>query len=442
MKKLKKVLVCMICLIILLAIIILLMTIMAKKEEPNDDVTPATAIVQSDNIDISFVKDESEYYTIERVVKQYSTYLNYLNINVDQMAINITDKESKEKISKEYLEKGENILKNILVSKYLENSNWENNILKYSNKKLSINEMKKGSFNNMNIYLININFDQDETAIVIINDNANNTFSILPSEYLIESKIDQENLLNVLQELNIKTIEKNDNNEVKKLELTDEQICIQYYYDYMDMLKNDVDKLYSKLDKNYREKRFGSLENFRQYVDANKDSLSNSTLSKYQINTNGDYIQYICLDENENYYIFNATAVMQYTLFLDTYTVDLPEFTEKYNKASEQEKVALNINKIMTAIDAKDYKYVYSKLADSFKNNYFENEEVLREYLEENLIEESTITYNKFSKEGNLYTYEILMSKGTMSSYEEIKMNIVMQLNEGTDFVMSFSIEE
>lgn len=440
MEKIRKVLICMVCLIILLAIIIILITMINKDEENSDNTAPTTAIAENDNIDISFVQDESEYYTIERVVKQYSTYLNYLNINVNQMAISITDEASKEKISKEYLEKGESILKNILVSKYLENSNWKNNLLKYSNKKLSINEMKKGSFNNMNIYLINANFDQEETTIVIINDNINNTFSILPSEYL-DTKIDQENLLSVLQELNINVIEKNDNNEVKKLELTDEQICIQYYYDYMSMLKNDIDKLYSKMDENYREKRFGSLEDFKQYVDDNKDSLNNSILSKYQVKNRGEYTEYMCVDQDGKYYIFNATAAMQYTLLLDTYTADLPEFTERYNNANEQEKVALNINKVMTAINAKDYKYVYSKLADSFKNNYFENEEALKEYLEENMLEINNVSYEEFSREGNLYTYKLKIADGKIANYSEITMNIVMQLNEGTDFVMSFSIE-
>ena len=71
---------------------------------------------------------------------------------------------------------------------------------------------------------------------------------------------------------------------------------------------------------------------------------------------------------------------------LDTYTVDLLKFTEKYTKASEEEKVVLNINKIFTAIDAKDYKYVYSKLAESFKNNYFNNESDLQKYLNDNLF--------------------------------------------------------
>lgn len=51
---------------------------------------------------------------------------------------------------------------------------------------------------------------------------------------------------------------------------------------------------------------------------------------------------------------------MNFTVILDTYTIDLPEFTEKYTKASDEEKVLLNIQKGFTAINDKDYRYVYN----------------------------------------------------------------------------------
>ena len=38
---------------------------------------------------------------------------------------------------------------------------------------------------------------------------------------------------------------------------------------------------------------------------------------------------------------------MKYTVILDTYTIDLPEYIEKYNKANDQQKTAYCINKFM-----------------------------------------------------------------------------------------------
>ena len=171
-------------------------------------------------------------------------------------------------------------------------------------------------------------------------------------------------------------------------------------------------------------------------------------MKAYSINGN----RYVCKDGKDNFYIFNVNKVLDYTVVLDTYTVDLPEFTEKYNKVSAQEKVALNINKVITALNDKDYKYIYNKLADSFKDNYFNNEDELKEYLSNKLYDNNEINFGKFSDEGNgIYTYEIELSEisneneaaqeGKGDNFARIKMNVVMQLKEGTDFVMSFSIE-
>ena len=56
-------------------------------------------------------------------------------------------------------------------------------------------------------------------------------------------------------------------------------------------------------------------------------------LKSYKIDKNNDYTQYVLIDNLENYYIFRETSVMDYTVILDTYTIDLPEFLEKYENA-------------------------------------------------------------------------------------------------------------
>lgn len=244
---------------------------------------------------------------------------------------------------------------------------------------------------------------------------------------------------------------KNEYNEFEFATVTEEELMIKYLEDYKKKALDYPEEAYNLLDILYRNKKFGSIGNYKKYIEENKFIMENLQLTKYLINSYDGYEEYICVDQYNNYYIFRATAVMKYTLILDTYTVDLPEFTEKYNKASEQEKVALNTNKVITALNTKDYKYIYSKLADSFKNNYFENEEALKEYLVNNLFENNDVEFEKFAKEGTLYTYRIKVTK-IISEEEEERyygknapmkyINVVMQLNEGTDFVMSFSIEE
>ena len=217
---------------------------------------------------------------------------------------------------------------------------------------------------------------------------------------------------------------------------------------YKALMLSNTNEAYKYLDNEYRNLKYGSLQEYKDFIISNNDDINDFEMKAYSINGN----RYVCKDGKDNFYIFNVNKVLDYTVVLDTYTVDLPEFTEKYNKVSAQEKVALNINKVITALNDKDYKYIYNKLADSFKDNYFNNEEELKEYLSNKLYDNNEINFGKFSDEGNgIYTYEIELSEisneneaaqeGKGDNFARIKMNIVMQLKEGTDFVMSFSIE-
>ena len=272
-------------------------------------------------------------------------------------------------------------------------------------------------------------------------DNSNSTYSIEP--------IFNVNNVNDI-ELNTEelTIEKNRYNTYVQKEYTEEDICEQYMTMYKALMLSNTNEAYKYLDNEYRNLKYGSLQEYKDFIISNNDDINDFEMKAYSINGN----RYVCKDGKDNFYIFNVNKVLDYTVVLDTYTVDLPEFTEKYNKVSAQEKVALNINKVITALNDKDYKYIYNKLADSFKDNYFNNEDELKEYLSNKLYDNNEINFGKFSDEGNgIYTYEIELSEisneneaaqeGKGDNFARIKMNVVMQLKEGTDFVMSFSIE-
>ncbi len=62
---------------------------------------------------------------------------------------------------------------------------------------------------------------------------------------------------------------------------------------------------------------------------------------------------------------------MNYSVLLDMYTVELQEFTDKYNSAKGEEKVQYNLQLWFSAINDGDYSYAYSKLDQTYKNNNF-----------------------------------------------------------------------
>lgn len=238
------------------------------------------------------------------------------------------------------------------------------------------------------------------------------------------------------------TIIANENNEFFQAYITAEDIPSEYISIYKGLALGAPEKLYELLDEEYRNEKFGSIEEFKNYIEENKAQIITAQLQKYQVQVEGSKVRYICMDKKGNYYIINQNeALNDYTMILDAYTIDLPEFTEKYNNAKENEKVLLNIQKILDAIKMKDYKYVYSKLDDSFKSNYFKTEQDFEVYVKENWNESNTVAYGSYQKSGEVFVYDIEITEGSSETAEKINKKIVMKLLEGTDFVMSFNVE-
>ena len=232
--------------------------------------------------------------------------------------------------------------------------------------------------------------------------------------------------------------EQNDCNNFSIVTITTQNLLRMYLNRYKEKILQNPEEAYYLLDKEYREKRFQSIEDYVQYVQNNKETYDNATLVSYQVQENNGSNRYICLDENGNYYIFTESAVMDYTVMLDTYTIDMPEFIEEYNNSTEQQKAALNIERFFRALNQKDYRYAYIHLADSFKNNYFKTQEEFESYAKENLFENTKQTYSNFEKQSDLYTYSVKITN--KDTNESVQKTFIVDLGEGTEFVLSFNV--
>ena len=391
----------------------------------------------------SELKVENIFYTIDNEIR---IYMNQVKNSEKTKVYNSLDKDyiAQNNVTEE------NVLENI--PNYID-------VDKYRTKK--IYELTGRNFAT---YFVKGIVDEKNIYFVFKLDISNDVFSIFPiEEEVYNKKIDEVVDTDKKEE---ETIEVNEDNKIVYVSLNEEEIVDKYFQDYLETILNDLSAGYQILNKEYREKRFENVENFAEYVNLNKenlkkmcksfrksyenfenikdfeeyyDEISQKGIQKYSINEYNNIKQYVCIDQNENYYIFNIKGIMDYEVILDTYTIDLPQFLEKYEEGNEQVKVGMNIEKFISAINAKDYKYAYNCLADSFKNNYYQTQESFEDYVKNNFFENNKIEYIQFSKEGNNYVYDIkiLNTQGE----EEKRATIIMQLQEGTEFVMSFSIE-
>lgn len=397
-------------------------------------------IMQKDKIDI----DEDKYNVEKGIVKNSSLYFTsekYLNTYFTALSEN--NEEETYKLLDNYYIQTNNITEDNVLEKC--KTNIEKNIV-FTAESMEYSLKNKIYILNVKGYITEESYDdfyenyyedeyeknmieQNERThnenidIIIKLDYNNMTFSIIPNYIEDIEKIRNE-------------IEKNQYNQFSDELVGDIDVVNRYYSKYTENSYNDIEKAYNMLDKEYREKRFKDINEYKEYID---QKGTYSEINRYAVNTTNNYKQYICLDEEENYYIFIETATMQYTVILDTYTIDIPEFIEKYNNGTEQQKVALNIQKFIQAIDSKDYNYAYNCLSDGFKKNYFDNIDEFKKYVEENFYSRNIVTYTKFEEESGIYKYTVNIDNANYA--EEIRTKtFIVKLNEGTGFELSFNV--
>ena len=242
--------------------------------------------------------------------------------------------------------------------------------------------------------------------------------------------------------IKITNIEENNDNKFELNVMSDVQTSAMYYNMIKNLLNSEPEVLYNfVLDDEYKQKRFLNIENFIEFVNKNKSKYNNMKLSKYAKYKDEGYVQYVCLDNNGDYFVINDNVdTGEYKILLDTYTIDQAEFIKKYNSAADNEKAGYDINKFFEAINANDYNYAYNCLAESFKQNKFPTQRQFENYIKNNFYNKNDVKYLNYRKEGNyyIYTVNIINSADTTKS---VQKDFIVNLKDDRQFEMSFSVE-
>ena len=161
--------------------------------------------------------------------------------------------------------------------------------------------------------------------------------------------------------------------------------------------------------------------------------------SKFTVNYFNSNKQYVAYSNYEDYYIFTVNNnIMDFTVLLDEYIVDLPQFVTKYEESDSRVKTGLNISKFINGLNDKNYYYVSTLIADSFKTaNNLTNITDLENYLKTNFYDQNEVEYSIFTEQGSYCIYDVTLKN--KNGTETKSMKFVMELGDGTDFKMSFS---
>ena len=438
MKKLKIIIIVVSLIIVAIIIALLIYNTNQYYEEEHGEVITED-MVEEIQAEREYTQNEEQFFTIEKLASNYYLYARLGNADavVDILTDNFKNNNG---IT------AENVIQRLGIEK----------------EGYRAREILTDNSSSNTIYLvygvIGEREDLTESYLIVYVDIENSTYAIQPIEE--EMYINYKNENTVIEQ--IEQIEKKEYNTYRKTTVTEESAITRYFEDFVKEMVYDPEYAYEKIDETYKQAKFGEINQFLEYIenrdlqellpDAMRTQEEFSTeeeylnylynyevkgINQYQVTREEQYTQYVIIDDNGNYYIFRATSPMSYTVILDTYTIDLPEFTEQYNSASEEQKVQLNIQRFFAAINDGDYEYAYNKLDETYKNNNFPTQADFEKYIKTNFYSQNKLGYTSYEKNGDLYIYKMVITNGEDSS-QTIEKQFVVKLLEGTDFVMSF----
>lgn len=441
MKKVKGLIISMMIIVIFIIIVIVILKNNISQNEEldlgNQEINAETKDTYEVGNKIERVKNKNKYYAVEKILNTYIYYIKEMKGIIDFQKYN----------DEAIIENGVSQLYNILDSEYIseyniKKSDLQNKIKEYENYDLNIEEMylfEKSSA--INLYIVYADLGEDNVKLLVKTDSQNMTFSVFLEDY-IEKYNYRPNMK--VQDIKISdnNIEKNNDNQYKYVNITDEYMAVQYINSLKNnLLKNQQYTYENLMEDEYKNIRFGNIQNYIKYINENKIELEKIEIQKFTVNYYDDYTEYVCIDQYENYYIFKENAIMDYTFELDTYTRLTENFRKTYVVATDEQKVQMNIKKFIQMINRHDYKTSYNCLADSFKSNYFQIQEEFENYIKNNFFEHNRLKFKSFEKkENNIYTCTIQLTDLTGESSEIKEITIIMKLDDNLDFKMSFSM--
>lgn len=307
--------------------------------------------------------------------------------------------------------------------------------------KFSIDEIYRQNINKeKKIYVIYYRLETGENtynqrSIIIKIDEKNNLFSIYPYEFL------QKNNLNNLKQndtVNInKSIENNAVNYYTKYTVSDSDITKELYEKLQFNLQRDLERAYNLLDKTYKEARFLDYNDFKQFVQERYEKIRNDNLEKYKFDTYNKYMEYIAICKN-NSYVFIVNNMMDYSCLLDTYTIGTLELISIYNASLPEVKAEYCIDRIIAAINDKNYQFVYEK-TDILQRQKIGDLEDFKKYIQGIFYDNTTYEVNDFNVIGEdiCYEYEVLLDKKDENSDLKRIIKIKIILQDGLNFIMN-----
>lgn len=112
-------------------------------------------------------------------------------------------------------------------------------------------------------------------------------------------------------------------NEVTYTYVTEQDMAKKYLADFVNLTINDKEAAYAKIDDYYKSQK---LQTYTDFENALKNIYSTKFLSakvvSYTVVDKTNYKLFYIIDGDNNTFIFKEKSIMNYTVYLDSYTIE------------------------------------------------------------------------------------------------------------------------
>ena len=130
---------------------------------------------------------------------------------------------------------------------------------------------------------------------------------------------------------------------------------------------------------------------------------------------------------------------MNFSIQLDDYTIETDEFKKLYLSATNEAKAVTNAEKFMKMVNAKDYETAYQLLDDTYRANVFPTFDLYEQSWEASFFDNNYYSITDISEQGSYYIVTLDLKDRISSAANTKQIKIIIGLQDGTNFKMSFA---
>lgn len=432
--------------ILIILMIILIGLLFLLKGKSNDN----TSNNQTNEEKVSYTKLESDaktYYTIDSIIKEFNSYIVYLNGSISDLDVDLVPGEVEADVLQEYKEEGYEYFNDVLAKSYKE---------KYSvNDQYILSEIGKNAKKNYVIDEINViqeegsvssyyvfgKYGEEDYNFIIVLDEANDTFEVYLDNYLKDLSISKEDQKSI-KKIGATSIEENDNNSYIQKDVNEKVIVKDYFDEYISLIKNSPEAAYEKLNSEYKAKRFSDYNSFKAYVDKLVELNEGFKVTEYKTTDMRSYTELVCKYDFGRCIIFYIKGQNNYSVALDSYTISTETYKSEYNSSASEKKAQICLNRFLECINNNDYQSAYGYLNDSFKANNFASVEEFEQYVKSNWFSLDGFRYDTVNTSGTTFVISgsifDLYDEGSFDALD-LRTNFMIRLgSDYNDFELSF----